>query len=76
MLTMAPGGCSGKFSAAPGSEKFALIFAGEATLTLGDEVYGLRQGDAITFTPATPYQWDNTSAELAQVVLVTLRVQP
>jgi len=76
MLTMAPGGCSGKYPAAPGRERFALIFAGEVTLTLGDEVYGLRQGDALTFTPATPYQWDNTGAEIAQVVIVTLRVRP
>jgi transcriptional regulator with XRE-family HTH domain len=76
MLTMAPGGCSGKYPAAPGREKFALIFAGEVTLTLGDEVYGLRRGDAITFTPAISYQWDNTGAELAQVVIVTLRVRP
>ena len=75
MLTLAPGGCSGEYPAAPGREKFGLIFAGEVTLTLGDEVYGLRQGDAITFTPATSYQWDNTGAELAQVVIVTLRVR-
>jgi uncharacterized cupin superfamily protein len=73
---MAPGGCSGKYPATPGSEKFALIVAGEVTLTLGDEVYGLRRGDAITFTPALVYQWDNTGAERAQVVLVTLRIRP
>ena len=76
MLTMAPGGCSGKYPAMPGSEKFALIFAGEVTLTLGEEVYGLRQGDAITFTPTLAYQWDNPGAERAQVVIVTLRVRP
>ena len=76
MLTMAPGGCSGQYPAAPGGEKFALIFAGEVTLTLGDEVYVLWQGDAITFIPATPHQWDNTGAGLAQVVFVTRRVLP
>jgi transcriptional regulator with XRE-family HTH domain len=76
MLTMAPGGCSGQYPATPGREKFALIFAGEVTLTLGDEAYVLRHGDAITFTPATPYQWDNTGAELAQIVIVTPCVRP
>ena len=76
MITMAPGGRSGTYPAALGGEKFALIFAGEVTLTLGDEVYGLRRGDAITFTPALAYQWDNTGAERAQVVLVTLRIRP
>ena len=76
MLTMAPGGGSGQYPAAPGREKFALIFTGEVTLTLGDEGYVLRQGDAITFIPATSYQWDNTGNELAQVVFVMRRVLP
>jgi transcriptional regulator with XRE-family HTH domain len=76
MLTMAPGGRSGKYPAAPGGEKFALIFAGEVTLTLGDEGHVLRHGDAITFTAATEHQWDNTGAGPAQVVIVTKRVLP
>jgi transcriptional regulator with XRE-family HTH domain len=76
MLTMAPGGRSGKYPAAPGGEKFALIFAGEVTLTLGDEVHVLRHGDAITFTPAAEHQWDNTGAGPAQVVIVMRRVLP
>jgi len=76
MITMEPGGRSGKYPAAPGGEKFALIFAGEVTLTLGDEVHVLRHGDAITFTAATEHQWDNTGAGPAQVVIVTRRVLP
>ena len=76
MLTMAPGGCSGQYPATPERETFAFICAGEVTLTLGDEAYDLRQGDAITFTPTTPYQWDNTSPERAQVMIVTGRVSP
>jgi len=76
MLTMAPGGRSGLFPAAPGNEKFALLMAGEATLTLGDEVHVLRPGDAITFIPATPHQWENSSAGPAHVVIVTRRRLP
>src|SRR5919109_2326009 len=52
MLTLAPGGRSGRFPAAPGGEKFALVVEGEVTLMLGDEVHVLRKADAITFTPA------------------------
>ena len=74
MLTMAPSGRSGTFPAAPGGEKFALIAEGEVVLTLGDEVHVLRTGDAITFVPATPHHWENSSAGPAHVVLVTLRV--
>jgi transcriptional regulator with XRE-family HTH domain len=68
MLTMEPGGRSGKFPAAP--------VEGEVTLTLGDEVHVLRKADAITFTPATPYEWANISAGSTQVVIVTERVLP
>ena len=54
MITMAPGGCSGKYPIAHSGEEFTFILEGEITLTLGDEVYVLRTGDAITFTSATP----------------------
>jgi transcriptional regulator with XRE-family HTH domain len=76
MITMASGGRSGKYPIVHGGEKFALIFEGEVTLTLGDEVHVLRKGDAITFTPATPHQWENTGPGRAQVVIVTVRVLP
>lgn len=76
MLTMAPGGRSGIFPAASGGEKFALLVAGEVTFTLGDEVHVLRPGDAITFTPATPHQWENRGVDPAQVVIVTRRILP
>jgi quercetin dioxygenase-like cupin family protein len=45
-------------------------------LTLGDKVHILRTGDAITFVPATPHHWENSSAGPSHVVLVTLRVLP
>ena len=76
MLTLAPGGRSGRFPAAPGGEKFALLIQGEVTLTLGDEAYVLRTGDAITFAPATSYQWENSGPEPAQVMIVTRRILP
>jgi transcriptional regulator with XRE-family HTH domain len=76
MLTMAPGGRSGLFPAAPGGEKFALLVAGEVSFTLGDEVHILSAGDAITFLPATPHQWENRGTDPAQVVIVTRRVLP
>jgi transcriptional regulator with XRE-family HTH domain len=75
MLTMAPGGGSGQYLPMPGREQFTFIFTGEVTLALGGEVYSLNQGDAITFTPATAYQWDNPGTTPAQVVIVTLRVR-
>jgi uncharacterized cupin superfamily protein len=76
MLTIAPGGRSGIFPAAPKGEKFALLIAGEITLTLGDEVHVLRSGDAITFAPVTSHQWENSGADPAYLVIVTRRILP
>jgi transcriptional regulator with XRE-family HTH domain len=76
MITMAPGGRSGTYPAARAGEKFALIFEGEVTLTLGDEVYVLGKGDTITFTPTSLHQWENIGVGPAQVVLVSVRMLP
>ena len=76
MITMAPGGRSGKYPVARSGEKFALIFEGEVTLTLGDEVFVLRKGDTITFTPTTLYQWENIGVGPAQVVIVSVCTLP
>jgi transcriptional regulator with XRE-family HTH domain len=76
LLTMEPGGRSGLFPAAPRGEKFAFLAAGEVTLTLGEAVYVLRTGDAITFTPAIPHQWENRGPGPASVVIVTWHTRP
>jgi transcriptional regulator with XRE-family HTH domain len=76
LIVMAPGGRSGKFPTAHAGEKFVLVLDGEVTLTLGDEVHGLRTGDAITFASTIPHQLENTGAEPAHVVIVTVRVRP
>jgi transcriptional regulator with XRE-family HTH domain len=76
LIAMAPGGRSGKFPTGHAGEKFVLVLDGEVTLTLGDEVYGLRTGDAITFASAISHQLENTSAEPARVVIVTVRMRP
>jgi transcriptional regulator with XRE-family HTH domain len=73
MMTMAPGGRSGKYPATDSGEKFAFIVEGEVTLTIGDEVHTLGKGDAITFAPANSHQWENTGAEIAQVMIVVGR---
>jgi transcriptional regulator with XRE-family HTH domain len=75
MLTLAPGGRSGRFPAAPGGEKFALLIEGEVTLTLGEEVHVLRKGDAITFAPVTPHQWENSGPGPAHMVIVMRRAR-
>jgi transcriptional regulator with XRE-family HTH domain len=73
LMTLAPGGRSGKYPATAAGERFAFIVEGEVTLTLGDEVYMLGKGDAVTFAPANPHQWENTGVGTAQVMIVAGR---
>jgi XRE family transcriptional regulator, regulator of sulfur utilization len=73
IMTMAPGGRSGRYPATDSLEKFAFIVEGTVTLTLGDEVYTLTKGDAITFTSPNAYQWENTGADTAQLMIVVGR---
>jgi transcriptional regulator with XRE-family HTH domain len=76
LLTMEPGGRSGRFPETPRADKFAFLVAGEVTLTLGEAVYSLQTGDAITFTPALPHQWENSGPGPATLVLVTWHPLP
>jgi transcriptional regulator with XRE-family HTH domain len=73
MMIMAPGGRSGTFPVTDSAEKFAFIVEGEVTLTVGDEVYMLGKGDAITFASADPHHWENAGAGTAQVMIVAER---
>jgi quercetin dioxygenase-like cupin family protein len=71
MITIAPGGRSGKHAQGHAGEQFAIIFEGEATLTLGEETYVLRRGDAVTFRSETFHQWENSGSEPVRIVVVT-----
>ena len=73
MLTMAPGGRSGRYPATDSLETFAFIVEGTVNLTVGDEVYTLSKGDAITFSSPNAHQWENTGAETAQLMIVVGR---
>ncbi len=73
MITLAPGGRSGKKPEAHSGEEFGLIFDGKITLTLGSEVHDLQRGDAVTLSSETPHLWENKSAEIARVVIVSTR---
>lgn len=74
MITLARGGRSGTRPHAALGEQFALVCAGEVTLTLPDGSYELTHGDAVSIAAETPHQWQNTGLEPARVLLVTARV--
>lgn len=74
MLTLDPGGRSGTRPHAPLGEQFAFVCAGAVTLTLAEEVYVLHQGDTVSIAPEAIYQWENTSADPARILIVSARV--
>ena len=74
MVTIAPGGHSGRYAQAHPGEEFVLVFDGEVTLTLGDETHVLRRGDAVTLQSGLPHHWENTGLEPVKLVIVTSRL--
>ncbi|MBI4320407.1 MAG: cupin domain-containing protein [Chloroflexi bacterium] len=73
MLTIAPGGHSGKYENTHGGEIFAIVFEGEVTLTLGREAHALGSGDAVTIDSRTHHYWENTGLEPVKIVIVSSR---
>jgi quercetin dioxygenase-like cupin family protein len=73
MVTLDPGGRSGKEASPSQYDQFAIVFAGALELTLGEELLTLHRGDAVQIVARTPHRWHNASRRPAQVALVSLR---
>jgi XRE family transcriptional regulator, regulator of sulfur utilization len=76
MVTIRPGGVSGKRAHALPVERFAMVFEGTIRLTLGEEERVLRRGDAATIDAEMPHRWENRSRRSASLVIVTSRLLP
>lgn len=73
VITLDPGGRSGKHPAAHAAEDFALVLEGEVSLTLGPDEHVLRQGDAVTIGPQELRRWENRGSSPARVLIVSSR---
>ena len=73
VVTLHPGGTSGRHVRAVIHEQFALVLEGTLVLALGDDEQTLHVGDAATIRPGTPRAWRNESDEPARILVVTLR---
>ncbi len=73
LISVAPGGRSGKKPSHHPGEEFALVFEGEIRLTLGADVHLLKRGDTAGFSSEVPHLWENTGPGTAQVVIVSTR---
>ena len=73
MITVSPGGRSGKRPSSHSGEEFALVFDGEILLNLGTDVHILRRGDTASFSSEVPHLWENRGPAASQVVIVSSR---
>jgi transcriptional regulator with XRE-family HTH domain len=70
LITLAPGGRSGKHPTAKPREEFAFVLEGEVELTLGPDTLRLREGDAATILRGELRRWTNSGPGRARVLVV------
>jgi transcriptional regulator with XRE-family HTH domain len=73
LITLQPGGRSGKHPYPHPREEFAFVVLGQVDLTLGPEKHALATGDAAMILPGELRLWENPTPEPAQVVIVSIR---
>jgi quercetin dioxygenase-like cupin family protein len=73
LITLDPGGRSGKHPHAHDTEEFAFVLTGEPTLTLGPEEHALRPGDAVTIRAQELRRWENKGKTIVRVLVVSTR---
>jgi transcriptional regulator with XRE-family HTH domain len=69
LITLEPGGRSGKHPSAQPREEFAFVLEGEVELTLGPDTFQLKAGDAVTILRGELRRWTATSS-VARVLVV------
>ena len=72
LITLEPGGRSGKHPTAQPREEFAFVLEGEVELTLGPDAYRLGEGDAATLLRGELRRWTNTGAGRARVLVIAV----
>ena len=75
LITLEPGGRSGKRPHPHAMEEFAFVLEGRVRLTLGEEAHDLEPGDAVTITPEQARAWENTGSVPARILVVSARIR-
>lgn len=73
LITLKPGGKTGKHPRAEATEEFAFVVQGQPTLCLGPEEHRLRTGDSVTILPGELRLWRNDARSTARFLLVKAR---
>ena len=70
LITLEPGGRSGKHPTVHRVEEFAMVLKGKVTLRLGPDEHPLAVGDSVTLLPGELRLWINTSRTACQILIV------
>lgn len=73
LITLEPGGRSGKHPYGNEHEEFAFVKTGPLALTLGRDRHLLRTGDSVVFLPGELRLWENPGRRQGRLLVVTLR---
>jgi quercetin dioxygenase-like cupin family protein len=76
LVTLRPGGRSGKHPYPHPREEFVFVVQGEVILTLGPEEHRLRRGDAATILPGELRLWRNEARTPARVMIIASPARP
>lgn len=74
LITLAPGGRSGKHPVAHRSEEFALVLKGRVHLRIGPDEHVLSAGDSVTLLGGELRLWINESRSPCQFLIVGLHL--
>lgn len=72
MITLEPGGRSGRHPTAQPREEFALVVEGAVRLRLGPDTFDLAPGDSVSILRGENRLWTNESSARARVLLVAV----
>lgn len=73
LVTLLPGGRSGKHPVVHPTEEFAFVLEGRVTLRLGPDEHVLGMGDSAVLRPGELRLWTNPGRRRARVMIVALR---
>ena len=73
MVTLDPGGASGKRPAAADGDQFAIVWEGRVALTHASEDIQLSRGDSVSIRAGVPHRWFNSWRTSAKILIVSSR---
>jgi transcriptional regulator with XRE-family HTH domain len=73
LVTIKPGGSSGKRPHPAPFEEFALVLSGSVVLTTDDKEHVLCEGDSVTIRGGALRRWHNPTEEPTRIIVVSAR---